>query len=427
MSNHSLANTRLFQPIRVGSCLLKHRVVHAPTSRSRSSVDFIVTDIMLDYYRLRSQYPGTLVIMESTLVSELGGLSPFKPGAFNTRQRAALGKIFHEIHQNGSFVSIQLVAPGRVGAPSLAKQHNVPLVAPSEIYIDDAQKQKIADAGVELQAMTEAQIATIQDQFVDAAVGVIEESGADFAEIHATSGFLVEQFLSPLSNQRTDQYGGSIENRARFLLELVDKYFKHPKIGLLRTALRLGPWSTHNGMVYPDYENINDHPMLQVSEYIMNELQKRKDSGLEIAYVSIVEPRVSGSADVEGWETSKQSNSSLLPLYDGVIIRSGAYATNYKGESLKSNVVRKVGDTWMHYEQLLNDVEADDRTLIGLSRPFTSNPDLIERLKKGLELTAYDRQYFYTHTKRGYLTFGKYDEEVVLTSDELDEVGVPVA
>lgn len=159
----------------------------------------------------------------------------------------------------------------------------------------------------------------------------------------------------------------------------------------------------------------------------MNELQKRKDSGLEIAYVSIVEPRVSGSADVEGWETSKQSNSSLLPLYDGVIIRSGAYATNYKGESLKSNVVRKVGDTWMHYEQLLNDVEADDRTLIGLSRPFTSNPDLIERLKKGLELTAYDRQYFYTHTKRGYLTFGKYDEEVVLTSDELDEVGVPVA
>lgn len=426
---YSLAHTKLFTSLRVGNCLLKHRVVHAPTSRCRSSPTFVATDLMLEYYSLRSVYPGTLVIFESTLVSELSGLSPYKPGVFTCQQRAALGKIVEEIHRNRSFVLVQLVAPGRVADVNLMKKHDLPLLAPSLIYVSDSQRKKVASAGLELVELTQSQIHQIQDQFVEAAVGTIEECGADFVEIHGTSGFLVEQFLSPLSNQRTDKYGGSIENRARFLMELVERFTTHPQIGALKTGVRIAPWSTHNGMVYPKYQDISEHPALQMCQYLLKQLQLRNEQGNELAYVSIVEPRVSGNADVPEWESSSESNDSLLPLYDGPLIRSGAYATYYKdsGNGLKSNVVREVDGTTMHYEQLIKDIEADDRTLIGLSRPFTSNPDLVERLEKGLELSVYERQYFYTHAKRGYLSFGKYDEDLALPDEELDKVGNPLA
>lgn len=427
LSAHSLAHTRLFEPIQVGNCTLHHRVVHAPTSRCRSSPTFVATDHMLDYYKLRSSYAGTLVIFESTLVSELSGLSPRKPGAFTKTQREALGKIFHEIHANDSYVAVQLVAPGRVADVSLSKQYNLPLVAPSQIFPSAVQRDKAGAAGVELVELTEEQIRQIQDEFVDAAVGVLQESKADFVEIHGTSGFLVEQFLSPLSNQRTDRYGGSIENRARFFLELVDRFAAEPGIGALKTGVRIAPWSTHNGMNYPEYPDISQHPALQMSEYLLRELQKRRNEGNLVAYVSIVEPRVSGNADVAVSDDSPETNDSLLPLFDGPLIRSGAYATNYAGGlNDSSESVGEVDETFIHYEQLMLDVNADHRTLIGLSRPFTSNPDLVERLKLGLELTPYEREYFYTHTRRGYMTFGKYDEEVILAEDELDRLGTPL-
>lgn len=422
---NSLATTRLFSPIRVGNCHLKHRVVHAPTLRCRSTVEFVATDMMLDYYLLRSVYPGTLIVFESTLVSAFSGLSPRKPGAFSERQQRALDKIFDEIHRNGSFVLIQLVAPGRVADVELMRQHGLPYLGPSPIYASEALRKKAQALGLELQELSVEQIHRIQDEFVESAVGCLRQK-ADIVEIHGTSGFLVEQFLSPLSNQRTDTYGGSIENRARFLLELVDRFCAHAEIGSQKTAVRLAPWSTHNGMNYEKYEKIEDHPALQMTEYLFREFQARKVKGDELAYVSIVEPRVSGSADVENWEQSKELNELLFPLFDGTVIRSGAYATNYKVETGGDGETGKLGGTvtdQIHYAQLIKDVEADDRTLIGLSRPFTSNPDLIFRLENGLELRKYERPYFYTHTKRGYLTYGKYDEELVFEEDELDQMG----
>lgn len=422
MTTNSLATTRLFAPIKVGNCHLKHRVVHAPTLRCRSTTEFVATDMMLDYYLLRSVHPGTLIVFESTLVSAFSGLSPRKPGAFSERQQRALGKIFEAIHRNGSFVLIQLVAPGRVADVELMRQHGLPFLGPSPIYASEALRKKARALGLDLGELSVDQIHRIQDEYVESAVGCIRQK-ADIVEIHGTSGFLVEQFLSPLSNQRSDNYGGSLENRARFLLELVDRFCAHSEIGSHRTAVRLAPWSTHNGMNYQKYERIEDHPALQMTDYLFRELQARKTGGAELAYVSIVEPRVSGSADVENWEQSKELNELLFPLFDGTVIRSGAYATNYRVESGENGETAK---DQIHYAQLIKDVEADDRTLIGLSRPFTSNPDLIFRLENGLELKKYERPYFYTHTKRGYLTYGKYDEELVFEDDELDQLGEPL-
>lgn len=419
---HSLAHTKLFQPIQVGQVSLEHRVVHAPTSRARSTSDFVASDLMLDYYLLRSSNPGTLVVFESTLVSPLAGLTPHKPGVFTVQQKCALRAIFDGIHKNGSYVSVQLVAPGRVASAALLKKFGVPLVAPSEVYFSEDLKKRAELENVVLQLLTIDQIHQIQQDLVDAAVACVNECGADFVEIHGTSGFLVEQFLSPLSNTRTDHYGGSVENRARFLFELLDKFLD--AVGPAKVGLRLAPFSTQNGMVYPEHEDIREHPGLQFCEYVVRELETRKQDGNEIAYLSLVEPRVSGNADVRE-QPQSQTNASVLKLWSGIVIRSGAYATNYAAE-IESNVVRVHDGAHMHYEQLIQDVEADDRTLIGLSRPFTSNPDLIDRLRNGLELSVYDRPHFYTHAVRGYLTFGKYDEELIVPDEELERVGTPL-
>ena len=170
-------------------------------------------------------------------------------------------------------------------------------------------------------------------------------------------------------------------------------------------------------MVYPGYDNefTDDFPPLEFCKFIMREIEQRKSEGNEIAYISITEARVSGSGDAD---PTGKTNDVLLPYWSGVLIRTGGYATNYKGDpfAIKSNAMnlRISNGTVQHYEHLLKDVDADDRTLIGFSRPFTSNPDLVHRLEKGLKLNPYDRTYFYSHQVQGYLTYGEYgnDEEI---------------
>lgn len=412
-----MLSTRLFDPITVGSASLGHRVVHAPTSRNRSTRDNIITDLVLSYYTLRSCYPGTLIVFELTLVGTAGGLVPYKPGVFTAQQQAALRAVVELVHANKCFISVQLVSPGRLAHAALAKEHGLRVLAPSPIPWSEQHAQQLKDAGLQLEELTIEEIHTIQREYVDAAAACVA-CGADFVELHGTSGFLVEQFLSPLSNERTDKYGGSVENRARFLLELVDMYSEHPAIGAAKTGVRLLPWSVHHGMNYPRYDDISEHPLLQMCKYLFEQLEARRRQGNGLAYVSLMEPRVSGSGDLD---ECVGDNAPLLPLWTGPLIRSGAYATNYQGGPKAT--AQKV-DT-VHYEQLLHDVNADDRTLIGLSRPFTSNPDLVERLAKGTELTEYQRPYFYTYAKKGYLDFAAHGEEA--DTSEPERTGTPLA
>lgn len=399
-----LADTATFQPLQVGHVNLSHRIVHAPTTRSRSTPDHVPTDIMLQYYDLRSKYPGSLIVFESTLISEFGGLTPRKPAVFSSAQQHALGQIFDRIHANKSFVSVQLMATGRMANVALQKKRNVPYTAPSAVYLNEEQKRKAEDEGVELEELSIDQIHQLQEEFVLAAKRCVE-AGADFVELHGTSGFLIEQFLSPTLNFRTDQYGGSPEKRARFLFEIIDTL--SAEIGLDHLAVRLGPWSTFN-VDYATWKGEKD-PALKMSEYVVRELE----SNYKVAYLSVVEPRVSGNADVALSET--ETNDSILKLWSGVLLRSGAYATHFDDS-----------DSLLHYSQLKKDVQ-DGRTLIGFARPFTSNPDLVERMAKGLQLTAYDRKYFYTHAVRGYLTFGNLGEEIHFKDAELEREGVALA
>ncbi|EAZ64015.2 NAPDH dehydrogenase (old yellow enzyme) (OYE32) (OYE32) [Scheffersomyces stipitis CBS 6054] len=434
MTNYktSLDETNLFKPIKVGNLQLEHRAAHAATSRARS-VNFTPTDIMLKYYDSRSKYAGTLIVVESVLASRSSGLVPFKSGLWLDSQAQAFRKITDSIHANGSYAAIQLFSPGRTANLDLLEKHLLPFVAPSAgLYVSEASKAKALEKGNKLRALSVEEIHEVQNEYVASAVNAVTNGNFDIIEIHGGSGHLVEQFLSPIANIRSDKYGGSVENRARFVLELIDKLIEHPAIGASRVALRLSPWSDTNGMVYPENIPCSENPTLLACQYIAQQLQDRADEGKEVAYLSVCEPRVSGSGDAD---PTGKSNESIYRLWKGVLMRTGGYATNFKGDPLaiKSNVARLkvVNGEVLHYQDLIHDVNVDDRTLIGFSRPFTSNPDLVTRLQKGWKLDVYDRDYFYSHTVDGYLTFGEYNNDednnhLQLSPEELSREGVPL-
>lgn len=426
-----LSLTNLFKPITIGNVQLEHRVVHAPTSRKRSTKDNYSTDYMIDYYKSRSRTPSSLLIFESCLISEETGLIPYKCGLWNDKHCLALKKIVDEIHENNSYVSIQIMGNGRVANIPLMKSKNLPILAPSANYANEASEKLAQELDYPVQEMSIEQIHKAQDDFVKAAINSLNIAGFDFVELHGTSGFLIEQFLSPLSNKRTDEYGGNVANRARFLLEIVDKFINHSEIGSAKTALRIAPWYSINGMTYPDENPVENGMAYQFSEYILQQLELRKNQGNELAYVSIVEPRVSGNGDVELF--GNKSNNELIKNWSGKLVRTGGYATNFDVTNplaIKSNnIIKDDNGEIMHYSSLIQDVNNDDRTLIGFSRAFTSNPDLIDRLKNDCKLEYYDRPTFYTQTGEGYLTFTDRDGTVItkFSEEELSQEGRSLA
>ncbi|RCK66189.1 putative NADPH dehydrogenase [Candida viswanathii] len=423
-----LTATNLFKPITVGNVQLGHRVVHAPTSRKRSTKDNYPTDFMIDYYKSRSRTPSSLIIFESCLIAEETGLIPHKCGLWNDKHNLALKKIVDEIHAKECYVGVQIMGNGRVSNFPLMKNKNLPVLAPSANYPSEASQKAAEEAKWPVQELTVEQIHKAQDAFVNAAVKSLNVAGFDFVELHGSSGFLIEQFLSPLSNKRTDEYGGSVANRSRFLLEIVDKFINHPDIGSAKTALRIAPWYSINGMDYPEENPPENGLAYQFSEYILKELEKRKNEGHEIAYVSIVEPRVSGNAEVE--LTGSKTNNEIIKNWSGKLVRSGGYATNYDDvrATKSNNIVKDDNGEVVQYASLIEDVNNDDRTLIGFSRAFTSNPDLIDRLKNNWKLEYYDRSTFYTQTGEGYLTFKDRDGTPItkFSDEELKVQGSPL-
>lgn len=395
----------LFRPIKIGRRVVQHRIVHAPTSRSRL-VEFLPSNLMLEYYETRAAgSKAGLIVFESTLVSPRSGLVPWKCGVWSDAQCKALGRITNAMHRHGSVVALQLFAPGRTSLMLMVQNHGAGFVAPSKVYVSEQQRQRALERGIELEELSLEAIDSIQQDFVTGAVNAVDKAGFDVVELHCTSGFLFEQFLSPLTNLRTDRYGGSVANRARFLLETLDKVAA--RIGSDRVAIRIAPWSTHNGMNYPTVP-CAEHPAYQFCQYILGQLERRKKNGAEIAYVLIVEPRVLGLGDAA--PVLDHSNDNLLKTWLGVVVRAGGYATNYTDlEKVPSTQVRVVNGKPLHYENLHQDL--DDRTLIAFSRPFTSNPDLVDRLRNDWPLEPYDRTTFYSHTWHGYLGWPKFGDE----------------
>ncbi|KAM0544361.1 hypothetical protein ACHAPJ_011897 [Fusarium lateritium] len=360
--------SRLWKPLKLGNNTLSHRIAMAPLTRLRNDDDHLPLDIMIKYYADRASTPGTLVISEATGVSRTAEAAANAPGISSPEQVEGWKKIYDAVHARGSFMFQQIWDLGRAGNPEYLKSRGCKYSSSSNL--------KMEGMPVAPEALTEDEIWQKIADFRQAAKNVVA-AGGDGVEIHGAHGYLIDQFISESINNRTDKWGGSIENRARFLLEIIKATVE--EIGAERTALRLSPFATYQ-------QAYTSNPWEQFG-YIIGELKK---TGYNLAYISLVEPRGNPAImkmtpyQVEGDEVSpfgdkKQSLEFILEMWDNQspIIVGGGYVPD--------NVYEAVDRSYKKWD-----------VIVAFGRWFISNPDLVFRVKNGVPLTPYQRETFYT-------------------------------
>lgn len=353
----------LFEAFDKNGLQLKNKMVMAPLTRSRSSADHIPTDFMATYYGQRAG--AGLIITEGTSPSPNGTGYPRIPGIYSDDQIAAWKPVTKAVHDGGGKIFMQLMHTGRISHP-LNLPVGAEVVAPSaiaaantEMYTDQKGNQKLPVP----REMTSSDIAAASQEYVDAAKNAVE-AGFDGVELHSANGYLMEQFINPGSNQRTDNYGGSYENRSRFVLETAAEVVK--AIGKEKVGIRLSPGGTFNdlGPFKGQEETFN---------YLAAELGK-----IGLVYLHIVDHSSMGTPEVP--LTLKQS---IRDAFGGAIILSGGYDKARAEADLNSGLGH----------------------LTAFGRPFLANPDLVERFKTGAELNEPDYDTFYTPGVIGYTDY----------------------
>ncbi|ORY62980.1 uncharacterized protein BCR38DRAFT_485755 [Pseudomassariella vexata] len=361
-----MSKSRLFQPLKVGNVNLQHRMVMAPLTRFRADDHYVPLPLVKEYYAQRASVPGTLIITEAMFISQQASGYPNVPGIWSKEQIAAWKEITDTIHSKGSFVFVQLWALGRVASPDNAKAEGFEIKSASPI-------PESSDKPVPKQ-MTEEDIQSFISDYAQAARNAVE-AGFDGVEVHGANGYLVDQFTQDVSNQRSDKWGGSIENRSRFALEVIGAIVK--AIGADKVAIRLSPWSSFQGMKMKN-------PVPQFTHLVEN-LKQHK-----LAYLHVVEARLDGNKDTE----TDEKVSFVVDAWNNtspVFIAGG-----FQGDSAKKAV----------------DGEFKDREVaIVFGRYFISTPDLPYRIEKGLPLNEYDRDTFYTAGKKEGYTDYPFSEE----------------
>jgi N-ethylmaleimide reductase len=366
----------LFSPLEVGPHQLSHRVVMAPLTRMRAERDsFAPRPLNAEYYGQRAT-PSGLVIAEASPVMAAGRGNPATPGIYSDAQIAGWRKVVDAVHAKGGLIFLQLWHVGRVSHSSF---HGGALpVAPSAVPIAGAGMMAMtADGKVAPyetpRALETSEIPGIVDAFRQGACNALA-AGFDGVEIHGANGYLLEQFLQSRSNLRTDQYGGSIENRARLLLEIMQAVIG--VWGANRVGVRLTPYGIANGSGEAD-------PM-PLYTYVVTALDK-----LGLAYLHLIEPRSSGAGRAEVNHQNVPSAMVLFrPLWRGVLISAGGFT----GETAEAAIAQGHADA------------------VAFGRIFISNPDLPRRLREGFPITPYNRATFYGGDVAGYTDYPAYDE-----------------
>ncbi|GAV55268.1 hypothetical protein ZYGR_0AS05920 [Zygosaccharomyces rouxii] len=378
-----LGDTELFEPMEVGDMKLAHRVVMAPLTRMRAKKNVPNGELAPVYYSQRAQRPGTLIITEGSFpTAQFGGYST-APGLWTEEHWGVWRDIFKHIHEKKCFIYVQLWNVGRQGPPAALKEGGLRYDSASDgIYMDKASEKEAIESNNPQHGLTKEEIKQYVKDYVRAAKESIE-NGADGVEIHSANGYLLNQFLDPGSNKRNDEYGGSIENRARFPLEVVDAVVD--AIGAEKTAIRFSPYGRFGSMSGGSAPEI-----VAQYAYIFGELERRAKEGRRLSYIHLVEPRVTNPGLVEGQgEYDEGSNDFVYSVWKGVVVRAGNLAL---------------------HPEVVKELVKCPRTLICYGRFFISNPDLVDRLEKGLRLTEYDRDTFYAPGAKGYVDYPNYDE-----------------
>lgn len=363
----SMKEYKLLTPYRLGINELNNRVVMAPMTRSRA-IGNIPNDLMAKYYEQRSG--AGLIITEGTSPSPDGlGYSRI-PGIYSRAQVEGWKKVTSAVHNNNGKIYVQLMHTGRI-----SHQENLPegarVLAPSAVKADlkmwtDTKKMQELPIPEE---MTLNDIFRIQKEFADAAINAIE-AGFDGVEIHGANGYLPEQFISPYSNLRTDDYGGNIENRCRFVLETIASVSE--AIGKERVGIRLSPYSISGDM--PHYPEIDD-TYKYLAELFGNQ---------DISYIHLADHSSRG-----GPEVPLLIKKEIRRIFRNSVIISGGYDL----EKAEADLNDDLGD------------------LVAFARLFISNPDLVERFNNNWPLSKDLRtELFYSSEAKGYTDYPEYEE-----------------
>ena len=366
----------LFSPLKIGPYQLSHRVVMAPLTRMRAERhSFAPRPLNAEYYRQRAT-EGGLIIAEASPVMAAGRGNPATPGIYTEAQIKGWRAVVDAVHAKGGLIFLQLWHVGRVSHSSF---HGGALpVAPSAVPIAGPGMMAMTADGKVVpyetpRALETSEIADVVEAFRQGARNALA-AGFDGVEIHGANGYLLEQFLQSRSNQRTDQYGGSIENRARLLMDITQAVIE--VWGANRVGVRLTPYGIANGSGEAD-------PM-PLYAYVVTALDK-----LGLAYLHLIEPRSSGAGRAEVNHQNVPSAMVLFrPLWSGVLISAGGFT----GEAAEAAIAGGHADA------------------IAFGRIFISNPDLPRRLRHGFPITPYNRATFYGGDIAGYTDYPVYDE-----------------
>ncbi|KAL2267241.1 hypothetical protein VTJ83DRAFT_4518 [Remersonia thermophila] len=348
--------SKLFQPLPLTrNITLGHRLALAPLTRYRASDSHVPTiPLMSTYYAQRARsLPGTLLVTEATFISREAGGYDNVPGIWTSEQAAAWRRVTDAVHAEGGYIFVQLWSLGRAANAEVARKEGFEVHSASAVPLPDDPAAPVP------REMTADEIRARVGQYAAAARLAVEEAGFDGVEIHGANGYLIDQFLQDTCNRRADEYGGSVENRARFALEVVRAVVD--AVGPERTGIRLSPWSRFQGMRMDD-------PVPTFS-YLIREL-----NAFGLAYLHLIRERTElGHEAQQGWE---RSLDFAVRLFDGPLLIAG-------------------GLTPEEAKGVVDEQYKDKKVVAVFGRYWISTPDLPFRIREGIELNQYDRSTFF--------------------------------
>jgi len=358
--------SKLFSPAKIGPYTLSHRVAMAPLTRMRSSAGDLPNALMATYYGQRAS-EGGLIVSEAAFIAPGGNGYLGAPGIYSDDHIPAWKQITDAVHAKGGRIFLQLWHVGRQSHSEFQPNGDAPL-APSAVPFE----------GVVFTSQGWVPTTPAREMSIDEILNLVGAyraatrraiaAGFDGVEVHAANGYLLDQFLQDGSNQRSDIYGGSLENRTRFLLAAI--HAAAEEIGIDKVGVRIGPSGSFGGM--------KDSNPEQLFGYLAEQL-----NSLGLAYLHLIEPRVLGNDVDASKDQNPVASTFIRKHYKGIIVAAGGF-TPESADAI---------------------VAAGDADVVAFGRHFISNPDLPARIRHGKALQDYDRDTFYGGTEAGYTDY----------------------
>nr|AEV21229.1 chanoclavine-I aldehyde oxidoreductase [Periglandula ipomoeae] len=363
-----MSTSNLFNELPFGTSVLKHKIVLSPMTRFRADNGGVPLPYVKTYYAQRASVHGTLLITEAVAICPRAKGFPNIPGIWHDSQIAAWKGVVDEVHSKGSVIWLQLWATGRAVDPDTLTSNGLELKSSSEVPVAPGEPTP--------RPLSEEEIQSYIFDYAQGAKNAVHEAGFDGVEIHGANGFLIDQFLQSSCNRRTDQWGGSIENRSRFGLEITRRVID--AVGNDHVGVKLSPWSTFQGMGTMD-------DLVPQFEHFITRLRE-----MDIAYLHLANSRWVEEEDPSIKTHPDVHNETFVRIWGEK--RPILLAGGYNPDSAR----RLVDQTYSE----------QNNVMVVFGRHYISNPDLPFRLKMGIALQRYNRDTFYIpFSGEGYLDY----------------------